>query len=158
MRPNSAARSITCCKRWILDANVAIISLRPLFSLNIVRMERPTVASLIDEPGRSTLVLSHSNSSTPCLPISAMRCKSIILPSIGVKSILKSPVWNTVPTGVDMDSAHEPAIECETLTNSTLNVLPSDTTLPGCTTLSFALSIRISRSLFSISASVSRVP
>jgi len=43
-------------------------------------------------PGLSTLVLSAKSTVTPFFPSSANLVKSVTLPSIGVKSILKSPV------------------------------------------------------------------
>ena len=41
--------------------------------------------------GEFELVLSDIMRRTPFFPISPKRCKSIVLPLIGVKSILKSP-------------------------------------------------------------------
>ena len=57
------------------------------------------------EPSCSTLVESDSSSSTPRAPYSAKAWMSGPRPSIGVWSILKSPVWTTTPSGVVIASA-----------------------------------------------------
>ena len=67
----------------------------------------PTLRSDSVWPGLSTLVESDSSASTPCLPSSPKRVRSIISPLMGVRSILKSPVWITTPSGVWMASATE---------------------------------------------------
>ena len=74
------------------------------------------------KPGRSTLVESHSSARTPCLPSSPKRPRSMILPSMGVESILKSPVWTIVPILVRMAKAAESAMEWFTWINSTSNL------------------------------------
>ena len=56
-------------------------------------------------------------------------------PSMGVESILKSPVWTMVPMWVWMAKATESAMEWFTWRNSTLN-LPARTILPGSTVMS----------------------
>jgi len=57
-------------------------------------------------------------------------------PSMGVESILKSPVWTTVPSPVWMANATESAIEWFTWMNSTLN-LPALTVMPLSTVTIF---------------------
>ena len=51
-------------------------------------------------------------------------------PSMGVESILKSPVWTTVPIRVWMAKATASAMEWFTWMNSTVN-LPARTRLAG---------------------------
>ena len=76
----------------MLDANVATIILLFDAFLNKSSNPAPTVLSDIVEPGCSAFVLSANNKRTPFLLNSHILCMSIISPSIGVKSILKSPV------------------------------------------------------------------
>ena len=76
----------------MFDANVATIIRLFLASLNKSSKLSPTTLSLIVEPGLSAFVESDKSASTPFLPNSAKRGKSIISPSTGVVSILKSPV------------------------------------------------------------------
>jgi hypothetical protein len=52
----------------------------------------PTVRSLGTLPGLSAPVESERSTCTPRLASSAMPCRSVSLPSIGVGSSLKSPV------------------------------------------------------------------
>ncbi len=59
-------------------------------------------------------------------------------PSMGVESILKSPVWTTVPMWVWMAKATESAMEWFTWMNSTVN-LPALTLLPGSQVMSLVL-------------------
>ena len=68
--------------------------------LNMLSKERDTFRSEGEKPSRSTLVESHSRANTPLLPKAPNRARSIMLPEIGVESILKSPVMTTTPTGV----------------------------------------------------------
>ncbi|MPN42812.1 hypothetical protein SDC9_190370 [bioreactor metagenome] len=75
----------------MLEAKVATIIL-PLAVWNIFSKVSPTVLSDMVYPGLSTLVLSAIITVTPFLPSSANLVKSATPPSIGVKSILKSPV------------------------------------------------------------------
>ena len=56
-------------------------------------------------------VESASRASTPSRPSSPKRPRSITSPSIGVESILKSPVWTMTPMPVWMAKATESAIE-----------------------------------------------
>ena len=86
-------KSMICCKRCTLDAKVAIINLRFIFSENKWSRVIPTTVSLMVYPGRSIFVDSLIYSNTPSLPSSAIRLKSIGSPATGVRSILKSPLW-----------------------------------------------------------------
>src|SRR5271155_2994497 len=79
-----------------------------------------TAHSLGVYPARSTLVESCSRASTPRLPYSAKGCRSKGLPSGGERSILKSPVWITTPTGVSMAKATQSTSECVTRIGSML--------------------------------------
>ena len=60
----------------------------------------PIDDSLMENPGRVAFVESLIMSSTPLALISAMRWKSVVVPSTGVWSNLKSPVWKMTPSGV----------------------------------------------------------
>ena len=72
------------------------------------------------------MVESASSASTPCLPSSPKRARSMTSPSMGVESILKSPVCTTAPIRVWMAKATESAMEWFTWMNSTWN-LPART-------------------------------
>ena len=78
-------------------------------------------------------------------------------PSMGVESILKSPVWTTVPMRVWMAKATESAMEWFTWMNSTWN-LPAFTVWPASTVTSLVLSSsRCSWSFSLMSPAVKRV-
>ena len=78
-------------------------------------------------------------------------------PSMGVESILKSPVWTTVPMRVWIAKATESAMEWFTWMNSTWN-LPAFTVWPASTVTSLVLSSsRCSWSFSRISPAVKRV-
>ena len=81
------------------------------YCVKIRSSDEPTVRSDGVYPGLSELVDSQRRTSTPARPISPMRVISIILPSIGETSSLKSPVWNTVPIGVFTAIAQASAME-----------------------------------------------
>ena len=109
-------------------------------------------------PGRSMFVLSASSARTPRAPSSANRWKSKCSPSSGVWSILKSPVWMTVPTGVVTASATAPGMLCVTRRNS-IERSPTSTRVRGCTGVSRVPASIPWRSSFALtSASVSGVP
>ena len=92
----------------------------------------PTVRSDGVYPGCSTLVDSHIKSSTPSLPIWESRFRSMISPSTGVVSSLKSPECRTVPAGVRMARQQESAMEWFTRMNSTVK-FPTFTESPAST-------------------------
>ena len=113
--------------------------------------------SEVVKPGTSALVESVRNRSTPSSPSRAKARRSVIRPSSGSWSILKSPVCSTMPAGVRMATARASGIEWFTATNSRskgpkLIVSPS---LTISWTTSFT---RCSRSLGPTSASVSWDP
>ena len=117
----------------------------------------PTVFSEGVKPGRSTLVESASSARTPSFPSSPKRARSMTSPSMGVESILKSPVWTMVPMWVWMAKATESAMEWFTWMNSTVN-LPARTLLPGSTVMSLVLFTSPCSSSFSLmSPAVNRV-
>jgi len=73
--------------------------------------DSPTVLSLAVKPGRCAFVESESIQSTPFSPSFAIRAKSIISPSMGVVSILKSPVCKIRPAGELIARASASGIE-----------------------------------------------
>ena len=147
-RPHWAAASSTCWIRWTLEAKVVTMIRSSQFWNWRVKVA-PTVFSDGVKPGRSTLVESASRASTPSLPSSPKRARSMTSPSMGVESILKSPVWTTVPMWVWMAKATESAMEWFTWWNSTLN-FPARTVLPGSTVMSLVDFTRPCSSSFSL--------
>ena len=133
-RPHLAAASSTCWTRWTLEAKV-VTMMRSSQFWNWRMKVAPTVFSEGVKPGRSTLVESAHRHRTPSLPSSPRRARSITSPSMGVESILKSPVWTMVPILVWMAKATESAMEWFTWMNSTVN-LPARTLLPASTVTS----------------------
>ena len=73
--------------------------------------EAPTVFSDIVYPGISALVDSHISRVTPFCPSSPSLVISIISPSTGVRSSLKSPECITIPRGVFIARQQASAIE-----------------------------------------------
>ena len=69
-------------------------------------------------PGTSALVESTRNRSTPATPSRANARRSVIRPSSGSWSILKSPVCSTTPAAVVIATASASGIEWLTATNS----------------------------------------
>ncbi len=104
--------------------------IRPFDRWKIAVNASPTMRSESVCPGRSALVESESMHSTPSSPIRASRAKSAGLPSIGVWSNLKSPVWKIVPTGVRTAIEHAPETEWLMCTNSASSD-PNFTRSPG---------------------------
>ena len=70
-------------------------------------------------------------------------------PSMGVESILKSPVWTMAPILVWMAKAQESAMEWFTWMNSTVN-LPARTLLPDSTVISLVDLVSWCSSSFSL--------
>ena len=118
----------------MLEENVATTSL-PCVLVNISSKASMTSISGPVNPLRSMLVLSANSASTPLRPSSANRCRSKCSPSIGVWSILKSPVWTMTPTGVVIASATQSGMLCVTRMNSIVNG-PTVTTSRGLTVFS----------------------
>ncbi|MEJ7755030.1 MAG: hypothetical protein WKF83_00705 [Nocardioidaceae bacterium] len=77
--------------------------------------------SEVVKPGTSALVESTRNRSTPCSPSRANARRSVIRPSSGSWSILKSPVCSTMPAPVRIATASASGIEWLTATNSQSN-------------------------------------
>ena len=100
LRPYLTAQLMIICTRLMEEAKVATIIRLPSARINKESKELFTVCSVWVKPGRSALVESASRASTPSLPSSAKRARSIMPPSAGVMSILKSPVWMMVPAGL----------------------------------------------------------
>ena len=112
-----------------------MIILLSAYCEKILRRELPTVLTDGVNPARSALVDSQSKSSTPPFPISPILVRSIIFPSIGETSSLKSPEWKTIPTGVFTAIAQASAIEWFTCINSALKT-PRLITSPASTVYS----------------------
>ena len=77
--------------------------------------------SEVVKPGTSALVESVRNRSTPSSPRRANSLRSVIRPSSGSWSILKSPVCSTTPAPVRITTASASGIEWLTATNSSTN-------------------------------------
>ncbi len=120
--------------------------------------ESSTFVSDFVYPSRSAFVESQNIARTPSLPSSAKRPRSIIPPSVGVQSILKSPVWTIVPAGECIASATASGTEWFTWINST-SMHPRCMWSPGrtITARTFPES-PCSFSLLSTSAKVNCVP
>ena len=104
-RPTSAtlrscayAASSTCCTRCTCEANDATM-IRLVESANTWSSTGPMSRSGATKPGTSALVESTMNRSTPSSPSRANARRSVMRPSSGSWSILKSPVCSTVPAG-----------------------------------------------------------
>ena len=120
IRPAPAAASIVCCRRWMWDENVVTMT-RPGASPTILRSDAPTVRSDGVRPGRSAFVESAMSSATPSLPSRRRRSRSVVRPSIGVASSLKSPVWTIAPCSVCRTTATASGTECVIGMNSASN-------------------------------------
>ena len=94
LRPCRAATSRICWTRWTCDAKHATMTRRS------ARVNTASSTGSIDrsggtKPGTSALVESTRNRSTPSSPSRANARRSVIRPSSGSWSILKSPVCST---------------------------------------------------------------
>ena len=100
-------------------------------------MLTPTVVSDGVNPGFSALVESESRSLTPPLrlAISPISARSVLRPSTGVRSSLKSPLCRIVPAGVWYAVANACGTECVTGMNSQSNG-PIMRRSPSCTGIS----------------------
>ena len=154
-RPCRCAVSSTCWTRCTCEANDATITRRSA----VANTESSTgVISRSDtvKPGTSALVESTMNKSTPASPSRAKARRSVIRPSSGNWSILKSPVCSTVPAEVVTATAIASGIEWLTAMNSHPNG-PSCSVCPSRTASVIGV-IRCSLSLASTSARVSWEP
>ena len=113
--------------------------------------------SEVVKPGTSAFVESVRKRSTPSSPSLANARRSVIRPSSGSWSILKSPVWSTNPAPVRIATASASGIEWLTATNSSPNGPKSS--LSPALTLWWTVSLsRCSRVLESSRAKVSSEP
>ena len=119
-RSHATAASMTSCSRWMCDANEVTIT-RPGASRTMRFRLSATTASEGVVPSRSALVESPSISATPVSPTAPKRCSSVRRPSIGVWSILMSPVCTMVPSAVCSTTATASGMECVTRMNSARN-------------------------------------
>ena len=113
--------------------------------------------SEVVKPGTSALVESVRKRSTPSSPSRANARRSVMRPSSGSWSILKSPVCRTMPAPVRIATASASGIEWLTATNSRSNG-PKLIRSPSATISCTVSLMRCSRSLEPISASVSWEP
>ena len=118
--PFAVAASTTCCRRWMCDEKVVMIT-RPGACRMISRSDAPTVRSDAVDPGTSALVESAINSATPASPSAPSRPISVGLSSIGVGSSLKSPVCTIAPNSVWNATATASGTEWVTRMNSIVN-------------------------------------
>ena len=107
----------TCCTRCTWLAKLATISL-PVAWSNTRAMAGSMSRSSVVNPGVSALVESTMNRSTPSSPRRAKPRRSVIRPSRGSWSILKSPVCRTSPPLVRMATASASGMEWLTARNS----------------------------------------
>ena len=113
--------------------------------------------SEVVKPGTSALVESVMKRSTPSSPRRANSLRSVIRPSSGSWSILKSPVCSTTPAPVRITTASASGMEWLTATNSSTNG-PNVMVSPSLTTWCTVSLRRCSRSLEPSRASVSSEP
>ncbi len=113
--------------------------------------------SEVVKPGTSALVESVRKRSTPSSPSRANERRSVIRPSSGSWSILKSPVCRTMPAPVRIATASASGMEWLTATNSRSHG-PKVTRSPSATISCTVFLMRCSRSLEPISARVSWDP
>ena len=92
--------------------------MRPWLRWKTRSMTGPISPSEVVKPGTSALVESTMNRSTPSSPSRAKARRSVMRPSSGSWSILKSPVCSTMPAGVRIATASASGIEWLTATNS----------------------------------------
>ncbi len=114
------------------------------------------VASDGVKPGTSALVLSASSSLTPILPNPAKAPRSVVVPSIGVGSSLKSPEWTISPSSV----SNTTPVACGTLWATATRAKrngPCSIHSPGLTALKSA-EMFSSSTLLRASSTVSGVP
>ena len=117
LRSCAAAASSTCCTRCTCEAKDAT-TIWPVACANTESRTGPISRSLVVKPGTSALVESTMKRSTPASPSRAKARRSVMRPSRGNWSILKSPVCSTVPAPVRTATASASGIEWLTATNS----------------------------------------
>ncbi len=154
-RPCACAASMTCCTRCTWLEKLATMTRRGAFAM-IWSSTGPIERSVGVKPGTSAFVESTRNRSTPSSPSRANARRSVMRPSSGSWSILKSPVARTMPAGVRMTTASASGMEWFTATNSRANG-PTCSCWPSLTVSVYGL-IRCSLSFASTSASVRPEP
>ncbi len=155
LRPYSWAVSRICWMRWTWLAKLAtMMRLRalPKTCRRTFEMSRSGGTN----PGTSAFVESARSRSMPSSLSRANACRSVRRPSSGSWSILKSPVWTTMPAGVRMATASASGMEWLTATNSQSNG-PMRSRCPSATSSVYGR-MRCSWSLASMSARVSLEP
>src|SRR6476661_2085661 len=157
LRPCATAASITCWTRCTWEAKQATMIRWSRDWWNTRSSTGPISTSDVVNPGTSELVESTMNRSTPSTPSLANARRSVIRPSSGSWSILKSPVCSTVPAPVRIATASASGIEWLTATNSSRNG-PNSIVSPSLTTCCTVSLSRCSRSLEVSSARVSCEP
>ena len=156
LRLCATAASSTCWTRCTWLAKQATMSRCWLF-WNTRSSTGLMSASGVVNPGTSAFVESVRNRSTPSSPSRAKARRSVIRPSSGSWSILKSPVCSTMPAPVRIATARASGMEWLTAMNSSSNG-PSVRRSPSLTTWWTVSLSRCSRSLGSSRASVSWEP
>ena len=141
--------------RWMWLAKLAMMT-RPLAWEMICSKVLPTSASDGVKFGFVALVESLIMRSTPVSEKRARAPKSVVMPSMGVWSSLKSPVCRTLPAGLWMNRPTAPGMEWFTAKKSTVKQ-PSLTSSPGLISMSLAFFTRCSANLPSMRPSVSFV-
>ncbi len=120
LRPCFSAASRTCWMRCTWLAKLATM-MRRCAVANTRSIAGPMSRSGVVKPGTSALVESTRNRSTPSSPSRANARRSVMRPSSGSWSILKSPVCRTRPAGVRIATASASGIEWLTARNSQSN-------------------------------------
>ena len=131
--------------------------MRPLLRWKTRSMTGAISFSAVVKPGTSALVESTMKRSTPSSPSRANARRSVIRPSSGSWSILKSPVCSTMPAPVRIATASASGIEWLTATNSRSKG-PKLIRSPSATTCCAVSLSRCSCSLERSSARVSLEP
>ncbi len=155
LRPWAWAALSTCCTRCTCEENDAT-TIRFSACAKTLSRTGPISTSFVTNPGTSALVESTMNRSTPFSPSRANARRSVMRPSSGSWSILKSPVCSTVPAPVVTATASASGMEWLTATNSQSNG-PNRAVWSSATTRSTGL-MRCSLSFASTNARVRRDP
>ena len=155
LRPVATAASSTCWTRCTCEEKLATTTRRGALAMT-ASMTGPISRSGGVKPGTSAFVESTIARSIPVSPSRAKARRSVIRPSSGSWSILKSPVCSTVPAAVRITTPSASGIEWLTATNSSSKG-PSASRLPSRTPSVNGV-MRCSFSFASTSASVSVLP
>ena len=115
-RPNDVAASTAWEMRATWLENV-VRMIRPGAPSNASARPRPATLSESARPGRSALVESTRARSTPSPTAFVIPVTSVVSPSGGSGSSLKSPEWKMRNPAASMRRAAESGTECETRKN-----------------------------------------